>query len=269
MRALRVIGLVVALGAAVAVFVVGGRNGGTDWQVPALVLIGVLVLILHAATVPRPARTVAVAGAVAPAPAHHNAGPNHLAEPSAAEVRSVQAAGVPSALHLHAGMNDIVVPPSSFPDAGHGHGPVISIADDGPPPLHAVLASEMPGAVPGVVDAGVEPPALEQPAMEQSAMDQSAVSAESVPTAHMASPPPFTGPPPMHSGPVDATNGAGFDPLLVDLRPDTVDPMVMRVLPGEPPPAGSTRDVVAPGFEPGFEPGFDSGAEPPSPAGLV
>lgn len=255
MRALRVIGLVMALGAAIAVFVLGGRNGGANWQVPALVLIGVLVLILHVATAHRPTRPAAGDGYVAPAHAHHNAGPHHLAEPSAAEVRSAQAAGLPSALHLHAGMTDIVVPPSSFPDAGHGHGPVISIAEGGPPPLHAVLASELPGAVPAGHRTGVRLPAAEQgPAR-----------VEPVPSTYTASPPPlppsFATPPPTPTRYVEPVNGAGFDPLLVDLRSDTVDPMVMRVLPGEPPPIGSTADVVAPGFDPG--------AEPPSPTGPV
>lgn len=207
MRALRAVGLLVALAAAVTVFVVGGRDGGTDWQVPALVLIGVLVIILHAATSPwtrsaesRSTQVVADGGATQVP----HAMPHHLVDPTPAEVGSARVAGVPSPVQMHAGMPEIVVPAASFPDAGHGHGPVIAVTDDRPPPpLHAVLGSELPGAVPGQ------------------------------PTEPWAPP-----------------TGPSFDPLLVDLRPDTAEPMVMRVLPGDPPPEGSRADVVAPSFDP-------------------
>ena len=216
MRALRAVGLVVTTVAAVVVFVVGGRDGGTDWQVPALVLIGVLVLILHVATAPgsRSPQPVPVAGTTQVP----HAMPHHLVDPTSAEVGPARFTGVPSPVQMHAGMPEVVVPAASFPDAGHGHGPVIAVTDDRPPPpLHAVLGSELPGAVPG------QPP--------------------------LAAP----------AGPTDP---AQVDPLLVDLRPDTSEPMVMRVLPGPPPPEGSRVDVVAPPLD---HPGQGAHTLPPSP----
>ncbi len=218
MRALRVVGLVVATVAAVAVFVVGGRDGGTEWQVPALVLIGVLVLILHVATASgsRSPQPVTVAGTT------HvpHAMPHHLVDPTSAEVGPARFAGVPSPVQMHVGMPEVVVPAASFPDAGHGHGPVIAVTDDRPPPpLHAVLGSELPGAVPGQ------------------------------PTQPWAPP-----------------TGPSFDPLLVDLRPGTAEPMVMRVLPGDPPPEGSRADVVAPSIDPHVQ-GAPAPPPPPPPFG--
>lgn len=208
MRALRILALGLAAIAAVVVFVVGGRDGGQDWQVPALVLIGVLALIVALITSPytRPVVAVPVAptrdvrpvvpGGVAGVAALHGAGPHHLAEPSTAETGPV--AGLPADAH---GLPGVVVPASSFPDAGHSHGPVIAVHDQAPPPpLHAVLAPPS-AAPPGTPP--VPPPA-----------------------------PGFTASSP--------------DSVMVDLRPETDDPMVTRLLDRPPPAPGDRADVAAP-----------------------
>lgn len=134
---MRAFGLVVAVVAAVAVFVVGGRDGGQSWQIPGLVLIGVLVLILWAATSgrgrirPVEARDLHQAPQVQP-------NPHHMADPNLAEMhRTADAIPVD-------GVGHIVVPASSFPDAGHGHGPVISVSGDSPPPMRTVLQPPPP-----------------------------------------------------------------------------------------------------------------------------
>lgn len=217
MRTLRGVLLLLALGAAVAVFVVGGRDGGTDWQVPALVLIGVVVLIIQAATsTGRPDRAPVVAP-VGPSyeERHHLANPHHMAEPSTAEHGGATGA-VPLTRPVHTGMTDVVVPAASFPDAGHGHGPVIRVSDDAPPPpLHSVL----------------QPPAPAAPAE----------------------------PPTPASVPTDV--GRTPDPVLLDLRPETDDPMVMRVIAGEPPPPGSRADVSAPDTSSAPEPAASDDAD--------
>lgn len=127
-RALRTAGLVVASGVAIAVFIVGGRDGGEDWQVPALVLIGVLVIILHVATAPAavsPGITDAARSAPIAAAGHVGVQPP---------------AGPVVAPHGVDGSGHVVVPASSFPDAGHAHGPVIAVTSDRPPPpLRSVL----------------------------------------------------------------------------------------------------------------------------------
>jgi hypothetical protein len=122
----RAIGLVLAAVAAVAVFVLGGQDGGTDWQVPALVLIGVLVLILGVATSgSRPAVAAAPAAGAPPEPV----------VPGAPSVAPAPAGGV-----YVPGLPQVNIPAGSFPDPGHAHGPVRAITpDQPPPPLHEVL----------------------------------------------------------------------------------------------------------------------------------
>ncbi|MFZ4518961.1 MAG: hypothetical protein ACOYOP_11255 [Microthrixaceae bacterium] len=204
MRALRILALGLAAIAAVVVFVVGGRDGGQDWQVPALVLIGVLALIVALITSPYTRAAVAVPvaatgtvpspavpGGVAGVAAIHGVGPHHLADPSAAESGPV--AGLPADAH---GLPGVVVPASSFPDAGHSHGPVIAVHDGSPPPpLHAVLAP--------------------------------------VPAASAA------------PAPADFT-ASSPDSVMVDLRPETEEPMVTRLLDRPPPAPGDRADVAAP-----------------------
>lgn len=264
MRMLRAVLLVLALAAAVVVFVVGSRDGGTDWQVPALVLIGVLVLIIHAATAtgrhpaPQvvPTQTV-VASTLTYEERHHHANPHHIAVPSAAELGGQATSAVVSAATAHVGMTDIVVPASSFPDAGHGHGPVIRVADDSPPPpLHSVLQSTQPPTPPTAPVPAAAPtspwlpppdPAaiLTPPAHGRSTASAAALHAEApaqIAPSGEPGPTSVQGPPGLAipSGAAQPT-----DPVLVDLRPETDDPMVMRVLPGEPPPA-SRADVTSP-----------------------
>lgn len=265
MRMLRAVLLVLALAAAVVVFVVGSRDGGTDWQVPALVLIGVLVLIIHAATAtgrhPAP-QVVPTQTVVASTPTyeerHHHANPHHIAVPSTAELGGQAASAVFSTARTHVGMTDIVVPASSFPDAGHGHGPVIRVADDSPPPpLHSVLESTRNPTPPTApvstastpTSPGLPPPdpaaILTPPAHGRSTASAAAMHAEA--PAQIA--------PSGEPGPTSAQGAHGValpggpaqptDPVLVDLRPETDDPMVMRVLPGGPPPA-SRADVTSP-----------------------
>lgn len=126
-RVVRTIGLVAATVAAVAVFVVGGRDGGADWQVPGLVLIGVLVVILQASTSMsrRPAPLAASPMVSAPSPSP-GALPGHVSY-------------VP-------GLPQVQIPKGSFPDPGHSHGPIIQISDDRPPPpLHEVLRPDVDG----------------------------------------------------------------------------------------------------------------------------
>ena len=129
----RAIGLVLAAVAAVAVFVLGGQDGGTDWQVPALVLIGVLVLILGVATsVSRPAVAAAPA-AVAPV------GPPEPVVPGAPSAAPAPAGGAAGGVYVP-GLPQVNIPAGSFPDPGHAHGPVRAITpDQPPPPLHEVL----------------------------------------------------------------------------------------------------------------------------------
>jgi hypothetical protein len=49
-RLLRGAGFAMGTIAAVVVFVAGARNGVQDWTVPALLLVGILMFVLHAAT---------------------------------------------------------------------------------------------------------------------------------------------------------------------------------------------------------------------------
>lgn len=231
MRTLRGVLLVLALAAAIAVFVAGRRDDDPSWELPSLILIGVVVLVIHAVTSPDRATIASVPTVVAHGPTyedlHHHANPHHAPDPTAAEHGG--AVGAVPTTSVHVGMADVVVPASSFPDAGHGHGPVISVSDDAPPPpLHALL----------------QPPSIApEPA------------APSAPPAAAPAPPPPPDPSTMLAGPDGAAvapvtaapmTPPPLDPVLLDLRPETEDPMVMRVIAGEPPPPGSRADVTSP-----------------------
>ncbi|MFM7062096.1 MAG: hypothetical protein ACKO04_01195, partial [Actinomycetes bacterium] len=131
-RLLRGAGFALGTIAAVVVFVVGARNGVQDWTVPALLLVGVLVFVLHVATLSvamdgdQETTTrqiveyeVVPQGPVGPRPA--GGGP---ALPGA-----VAAATVP-------GLGAMVLqepPTASFPDAGNEHDKRYTVTDGGSP----------------------------------------------------------------------------------------------------------------------------------------
>lgn len=151
-RILRALGLLVAAVAAVVVFVSVGDEGGSDWQIRALVFIGVLVLILHVATsswVSPPTEITTEVVEYFPVAEHLlHASPNHLPDPTAAEARiqpSDHSEARSAQLPTHPDLPGLVVPATAFPDAGHAHGPVLAVNDDQPlPPLHAVLRPAAP-----------------------------------------------------------------------------------------------------------------------------
>jgi len=152
-RLLRGAGFAMGTIAAVVVFAAGARNGVQDWTVPALLLVGILVFVLHVSTLAfatdgdmeTTTRQVVEyemvpQGFVAPA------GPTTGVDPTVATPGLV-AATVP-------GLGAMAIqepPPESFPDAGNSHDKRYTVTEAGPPPLHAVLADQ-PG--PAAADFG-------------------------------------------------------------------------------------------------------------------
>lgn len=254
---LRAVLLASAFAAAVVVFAVGRRDGAPAWEIPALILIGVAVLVIHAATSEKRYPTSVVTTQAQPGASyeelHHRANPRHVSDLSTAERHGHSSGGVPTTT-THVGMTDVVVPAASFPDAGHGHGPVIRVADDmPPPPLHAVLQSDgLP--VPPEFDGGTTPfgaPAVVTPPQSPPLYSPLPPPLPQHPPSSQTPPQP----PPSSSSlappdPATILPGPGavapIDPVLLDLRPETEDPMVMRLIVGEPPPPGSRADVSSP-----------------------
>jgi len=140
-RLLRGAGFAMGTIAAVVVFAAGARNGVQDWTVPALLLVGILVFVLHVSTLAfatdgdmeTTTRQVVEyemvpQGFVAPA------GPTTGVDPTVATPGLV-AATVP-------GLGAMAIqepPPESFPDAGNSHDKRYTVTESGPPPLHEVL----------------------------------------------------------------------------------------------------------------------------------
>ena len=155
-RLLRGMGFAMGTIAAVVVFVAGARNGVQDWTVPALLLVGILMFVLHAATLAfategdeaTTTRQIVeyeeVPQGFAAAPGAQSFDPT---APSTATAAPLVAATVP-------GLGAMVInepPAESFPDAGNSHDKRFTVTEAGPPPLHAVLADS-----PGPVAAGFE-----------------------------------------------------------------------------------------------------------------
>jgi hypothetical protein len=135
--------------AAVVVFVVGARSGVQDWTVPALLLVGILMFVLHVATLAfategdetTTTRQIVeyemVPQGFTAAPGAQSFDPT---SPSTTAAAALVAATVP-------GLGAMVMnepPAESFPDAGNSHDKRYHVTEAGPPPLHAVLA-ESPG----------------------------------------------------------------------------------------------------------------------------
>lgn len=204
-RLLRGAGFAMGTIAAVVVFVVGARNGVQDWTVPALLLVGVLVFVLHVATL-----SVAMDGdqeTTTRQIVEYEVVPQGGAAPSFVPTAPAPTSSVPPAPGVVAatvpGLGAMVLqepPPGAFPDAGNEHEKRFTVTDGGtPPPMHAVLADEP-----------VLPPASPATFAEDS-----------------------------------------DDSVYLDIRPQRDDePMVQRMLYGEPPPEGATADVSAPAVQP-------------------
>ncbi len=202
-RLLRGAGFAMGTIAAVVVFVVGARNGVQDWTVPALLLVGILVFVLHVATL-----SVAMDGDQVTTTrqiVEYEVVPQGVAAPSFEPTSPAPASSGPPAPGVVAatvpGLGAMVMqdpPPGAFPDAGNSHDKRYTVTDGGtPPPLHAVLADEPGPAAPAAF-----------------AEDSD-------------------------------------DSVYLDIRPQRDDePMVQRVLYGEPPPEGTTADVSAPAVQP-------------------
>ena len=197
-RLLRGAGFAMGTIAAVVVFVVGAQSGVQDWTVPALLLVGILVFVLHVSTlafatdgdVETTTRQV-VEYEVVPQGFGTPAGPASGYDPTAATAApGLVAATVP-------GLGAMVIqepPAESFPDAGNSHDKRYTVTEAGPPPLHEVL--------------------VEHPAPAATPADFEEDSDDSV---------------------------------YLDIRPQRDDePMVQRMLHGEPPPEDTTADVSAP-----------------------
>ena len=206
-RLLRGAGFAMGTIAAVVVFVVGARNGVQDWTVPALLLVGILMFVLHVATLAfategdeQTTTRQIVEYEVVPQGFGAPTGPATGFEPTAAP--GLVAATVP-------GLGAMAIqepPPGSFPDAGNSHDKRYTVTEAGPPPLHEVLV-ETPGPV---------------------------------------------------AAPADFEEDSD-DSVFLDIRPQRDDePMVQRMLHGEPPPEDATADVSAPAVH------TESAAEPSS-----
>ena len=216
MRALRILGYGLAVIAAVVVFIMGGRDGGQDWQIPGLVLIGVLVVILHFATQPFMQEPVVTREIV-----------------EYTTVGSVAAAGPVAAtpmtpVPIGQRLPDVAPNPvvdAVFPDAGRAHAPAHAPSDQsGLPALHEVL----PGPT-------APPPASAPPPVAPPA--QPVVPAAAHPAAEVAA--------------AAGVAGSSPDSVLVDLRTGhEEDPMVFRFVEGDPSAAGRD-DVSAPAVESG------------------
>lgn len=207
-RLLRGTGFAMGTIAAVVVFVVGARSGVQDWTVPALLLVGILVFVLHVSTlafatdgdVETTTRQV-VEYEVVPQGFATPAGPAPVYDPTAATAApGLVAATVP-------GLGAMVIqepPAESFPDAGNSHDKRYTVTEAGPPPLHEVLVDTSgPAAAPADFEEDSD------------------------------------------------------DSVFLDIRPQRDDePMVQRMLHGEPPPEDATADVSAPAVhaEPAAEP---------------
>jgi len=164
-RLLRGAGFAMGTIAAVVVFVVGARNGVQDWTVPALLLVGVLVFVVHVATL-----SVAMDGdqeTTTRQIVEYEVVPQGLAAPS---FEPTSVSSVPPAPGVVAatvpGLGAMVLqdpPPGAFPDAGNEHEKRFTVTDGGtPPPMHAVLAEDpvpapaSPTAAPGAPAAFAE-----------------------------------------------------------------------------------------------------------------
>ena len=199
-RLLRGMGFAMATIAAVVVFAVGARNGVQDWTIPALLLVGILVFVLHVATL-----AFATDGDVATTTrqvVEYEMVPQGFAAPAgpAAGFDPTAAAGVPAPGLVAAtvpGLGAMVIqepPPESFPDAGNSHDKRYTVTEAGPPPLHEVLVDRpAPSAAPATFEEDSD------------------------------------------------------DSVYLDIRPQRDDePMVQRLLHGEPPAVDSSDDVSAP-----------------------
>lgn len=140
-RLLRGAGFAMGTIAAVVVFVVGARNGVQDWTVPALLLVGILMFVLHVATLAfategdeeTTTRQIVEYEVV---PQGFGAAPGFApTAPAGAPAPGLVAATVP-------GLGAMALqepPPQSFPDAGNSHDKRYTVTESGPPPLHEVL----------------------------------------------------------------------------------------------------------------------------------
>lgn len=226
MRALRILGYGLAVIAAVVVFVMGGRDGGQNWQIPGLVLIGVLVVILHFATQPFMQEPVVTREIVE----YTTVGSVAAAGPAPA--------GSATPMPIGQRLPDVAPNPvvdSVFPDAGRAHAPAYAPTDQtGLPALHEVLPGPTSPTNAPPPTQPVQPTAPAQEVAPQIA-HPAAESAELAAVAGVA--------------------GSSPDSVLVDLRTGhEEDPMVFRFVEGDPTAAGR-HDVSAPAVElTSFEP---------------